>query len=106
MDQEMFAAIVRLVIFLPVVAALAYFTVKYGLARRQGWFGARRYLRVVEQLPLGPRTGLSLVQVGKEYFLIGFHDGKLSLLKEFAQLPEELPAAAAAWQMGKKSKEA
>lgn len=92
MDQEMLWAVVQLMIFLPVVAALAYFTVKYGLGRRYGWPGARRYMRVVEQLPFGPRAGIALVQVGREYLLIGFHDGKLTLLKEFAQLPEELPA--------------
>lgn len=94
MDHEMFWAIVRLVIFLPVVLVLAYFTVKYGLARHQWLFGTRRYMRVVEQLPFGPRAGLSLVQVGREYFLIGFYDGKITLLKEFATLPEELPATA------------
>ncbi|MEW6275355.1 MAG: flagellar biosynthetic protein FliO [Bacillota bacterium] len=94
MDQEMFWAIVRLVIFLPVVTALAYFTVKYGLARRRWLFGTRRYMRVIEQLPFGPRAGISLVQVGREYFLIGFQDGRITLLKEFDQLPEELPATA------------
>lgn len=92
MDREMIWAIVQLVIFLPVVTALAYFSVKYGLGRRQGWFGTRRYMRVVEQLIFGSRAGIALVQVGREYLLIGFYDGKITLLKEFAQLPEELPA--------------
>ncbi len=92
MDKELFWAAVRLVLSLPLVIVLAYLTIKYGLARRQWLFpGARRRMRVLEQLSLGPRTGLSLIQVGREYFLIAFHDGKITLVKEFTQLPEELP---------------
>lgn len=91
MDEEMFWAVVRLLVSLPLVVALAYFTIKYGLARRSFIWGARRYMQVVEQISLGPRTGLSLVQVGREYFLIAFHEGRITLVKELDKLPEELP---------------
>ncbi|MCL6558646.1 MAG: flagellar biosynthetic protein FliO, partial [Firmicutes bacterium] len=65
MDREILFAILRLAVVLPLVLALAYLTIRYGLARnRPAAGGVRRHMRVVEQLSLGPRTGLSLVQVG------------------------------------------
>jgi len=92
MNEDMLWAVVRLAVSLPLVLALAYFTVKFGLARQSFVAGAQpRRVHLVEQLSLGPRSGLSLVQVGQCYFLLAHQEGKVTLVKEFAELPDKLP---------------
>lgn len=88
MDAEIFKAALRMVISLPLVAALAYFAIKYGLGRRAtGTFGQRR-MRLLEQAPLGPKVSLSLVQVGKRFYLLAHQDGAVAVVKEMDTLPE------------------
>jgi flagellar protein FliO/FliZ len=90
MDAELFKAAVRMAISLPLVAALAYFILKYSLGRRtSGPFGRRR-MRVLEQAALGPKATLTLVQVGQEYYLLAHLDGAVTVIKEMHELPEVL----------------
>ena len=90
MDAELFKAAVRMAISLPLVAALAYFILKYSLGRRTASpFGQRR-MRVLEQAALGPKATLTLVQVGQEYYLLAHLDGAITVVKEMGELPEVL----------------
>ncbi|ACX53112.1 flagellar biosynthetic protein FliO [Ammonifex degensii KC4] len=81
MDKELLWALLKLIIFLPLVLGLLYLTLRYGLGRR---FlpGRGQHLEVVEQIPLGPKAVLSLVRVGERYYLIGHGEGAVTLLKE------------------------
>lgn len=89
-DREFFWALLRLAIALPLVAGLAYLAVRYGLGRRV-LMGRGRYMQVIEQLPLGPKAYLTLVQVGRRYYLLAQQESSLILLQEFERLPEPLP---------------
>lgn len=88
-DREFFFALLRLAVALPLVAALAYLAVRFGLGRRV-LAGRGRYMRIIEQLPLGPRACLTLVQVGRRYYLIAHQEGGAALLAEFEELPAPL----------------
>lgn len=90
LDKDMLWAIIRLAISLPLVIVLSFLFIKYCLVRRSFGMGLHRRMLLIEQLYLGPRTGLSLVQVGNCYFLLAFQEGKVTLVKEFAELPDEL----------------
>lgn len=95
MGNETLWLFIRLIIVLPLVLALAYFTIKYGLARGRGFATTgTRHMRVVEHLPLGPKGGLALVEVGGRYYLMAFQENNVSLLKEFDTLPEQLKTSA------------
>ncbi|SFF96068.1 flagellar protein FliO/FliZ [Desulfotomaculum arcticum] len=99
MDKEMIAALIRLMILLPVICMLAYLTVKYGFgqARRGSLTGIKR-MRLVEQISLGPKSGLSLVQVGKKYLLLAHQEGSIIMVKEMDQLPDELENNMPEWK--------
>ncbi|WP_051273082.1 flagellar biosynthetic protein FliO [Desulfotruncus alcoholivorax] len=99
MDKEMIAALVRLVILLPVICALAYLTIKYGLGqvRRVSLTGKKR-MRLLEQVSLGPKSGLSLVQVGDKYLLLAHQEGSIIVVKEMDQLPDELENNLPEWK--------
>lgn len=91
MDSEILWLFIRVIVLLPLILALAYFTIKYGLARSRGFTatGGRR-MKVVEHLPLGPKAGLALVEIGGRYYLVAFQEHSIQLLKEFDSLPEPI----------------
>ncbi len=87
MTAEMVGAALRLLIFLPLVTALAYFFIKYGLARRSRVIRGSRRMQIIEQLPIGPKTFLTLVEVGESYLLLAQHEKGVSVLKQMDDLP-------------------
>lgn len=87
MNDLMLTAAVRLLIVLPLVTALAYFLIKYGLTRKPYIYGGKRRMRVVEQLPLGPKTFLTLTEVGGSYYLLAQHEHGVTVVKEMDGLP-------------------
>ena len=99
MDKEMLAALVRLLILLPLICLLAYLTVRFGLGRARGlaMYGAGKRMRVLEQVSLGPKSGLSLVQVGDRYMLFAHQEGCILLVREMDQLPDTIETPAQGW---------
>ncbi|NLW07568.1 MAG: flagellar biosynthetic protein FliO [Clostridia bacterium] len=89
MEQDMLMALLRLAIFLPLVLALAYLTVRYGLGRAMLTKTAtgNRQLEIVERLPLSNKAGLAVVRCGERYFLIGLGEGPPGLLTELPDYP-------------------
>lgn len=107
MEGELWKALLRLVIFLPLVLLLAYWSIRFGASRGQMWQGSRN-LRVMERIALGQKAGLCIVKVGQEYYLIGISEQKIELLKELPQYEEpETPKLKGPWQnlMGPGTKE-
>jgi flagellar protein FliO/FliZ len=91
-SKEILFAFIRTIIALPLVLLLAYVVIKYGLARRglaKGDQGGRR-MRVVEQMPLGPKGLLSLVEVGGKYYLLAHTETGVTVVEEYDNLPEPL----------------
>lgn len=99
MDKELLAALVRLLILLPLICVLAYITVRFGLARSRQFaaYGTGKRMRVLEQVSLGPKCGLSLVQVGDRYLLFAHQENTIILVKETDRPPDEIEPAAQGW---------
>jgi len=91
MDWEIIKAAVKIIIMLPLVTALAYFLIKYGLARRYSVGGQFRRMRIVEQMPIGPKAFMSLVEVGGRYTLLAHSDSGFLVVREMDALPDPLP---------------
>ncbi|MDN5361797.1 MAG: flagellar protein FliO/FliZ [Moorella sp. (in: firmicutes)] len=92
MDHDLLLALVRLAIFLPLVALLAYLTVRFGFGSATGLAAGSGELRLIERLQLNNKSGLAVVRCGERYFLVGLGEGPPALL---AELPD-YPATAAA----------
>jgi len=88
MSGDLIWAVVRLLVALPLVLGMAYLVLKYGLARRYVTSPGGRRMKLVEQLPLGPKTVLSLVALGGRYYLLAHQDHAIQLIKEIDELPE------------------
>jgi hypothetical protein len=51
-------------------------------------------MKLIEQLPLGPKTVLSLVMLGERCFLLAHQDNAIHLIKELDELPQQERMAA------------
>lgn len=85
-DKEIWWAYFKIAISLPLVLLLAYISIRY-LGRKNFSCAGRRRMRVREQLWLGAKTAIHLIEVGGNIFLIGQQEGGLFLLKELNELP-------------------
>ncbi|HIE13088.1 MAG TPA: flagellar biosynthetic protein FliO [Desulfotomaculum sp.] len=92
MGSDLFWAAVRLLICLPLVIGLIYLLLRFGLYRQFLPVRAGRYVRVVEQVPLGPKTVVSLVKVCDRCYLLGHGEGTVTILKEINEALSEEPA--------------
>jgi flagellar biosynthetic protein FliO len=88
MNGELIWAVVRMLVALPLILGLAYVVLKYGLARRYMTPAGNRRMKLVEQLPLGPKTTLSLVSLGGRFYLLAHQDNSVSLVKELDELKD------------------
>lgn len=88
MSGDLIWALVRLIVALPFVLGLTYLVLKFGLSRRYMAGSGNRRMKMVEQLPLGPKTTLSLITLGGNYYLFAHQDNSVSLVKELGELPE------------------
>jgi len=87
MNSDLIWAAVRVLVALPVVLFMAYLVLKYGLARRYAVTPGKNRMKLVEQLPLGPKTVLSLIGLGEKYYLLAHQDNTIQLIKELDELP-------------------
>lgn len=83
---DLYGAVIRLIIFLPLVGLLAYLSVKYGLGRRVP-FQAAGHMRILERISLGPKAHLWVVQVNRHCFLIATGEKGATLIKELDGYP-------------------
>ena len=88
MSGDLIWAVVRLLVALPLILGMAYLVLKYGLARRYMVTTGNRRMKLVEQLPLGPKTTLSLIALGGKFYLLAHQDNSVSLVKELDELKE------------------
>lgn len=86
------AALLRMLVALVVVCAIAYVALRYGLRWLAPRRGGGQRMEVIEHCSLGGSKGLWIVRVGERRYLLGGAEGGISMLAELE--PGELPAAA------------
>lgn len=99
MDRELLGALARMIILLPLVCVLAYLTVRFGFGRTRKFnpYGAGKRMRVLEQVSMGPKCGLSLVQVGNRYLLFAHQEHTIVLVRESDHPPALIEEAMQGW---------
>ncbi|MBO8167985.1 MAG: flagellar biosynthetic protein FliO [Thermoanaerobacteraceae bacterium] len=84
--SELTAAVIRLLITLPLVLVLLYFFLKYGLGKKGFIPGGA--LKIVDQIPLGGKNFLVVVKVKEQYMLLGVSEKGIQLLERYDDYPE------------------
>lgn len=91
MGQIIFAFFVAVIIIY-----LSYLCSKY-IGKGANANRCSRYMRVIDQIPVGQDRHLAIVQIGIKYFLVGIASGQVNVLSELQEedliqitLPEKL----------------
>jgi flagellar biosynthetic protein FliO len=79
--DELYPALLRLLIFLPLVALLAYFSLKYGLKRYWRLQGTG-LIKILDRVSLNAKNHLYLLEAGEKYFIIASGDEGTRLITE------------------------
>lgn len=86
MESNLWGALIRIIVCLPIVAILAYVFIKFGFtknyARRKG------NLEIKEQIALLPKATLNIVKVGNEYLLLSATEKEIILIKQLDNYQE------------------
>lgn len=79
--MNLFWETVKMLVVLGLVLMAIVFVTRYGVARLQpGGMGRGGAIRVLERVPVGPKTSLLLVNVGQDNFLLGVSADRVSFL--------------------------
>ena len=87
MEWSFWEALIRVAVFLPLVAGLAYLVIRFGLTKKYLRYQGKN-LKVIGQTALKPKATLNIVKIGDEYFLIGATENEITLLKELKDFQE------------------
>ncbi|MBS3977606.1 MAG: flagellar biosynthetic protein FliO [Syntrophomonadaceae bacterium] len=92
---DLFEAVLRLLIFLPLVAALAYFSLKYGLGKKWQFQGTGS-IKVLDRVSLNAKSQLYLVEAGGKYFVLASGEQGAQLITELSgwRPPDPVPTTA------------
>jgi flagellar biosynthetic protein FliO len=87
-EWNLWEAIIRVVISLPIICLAAYLFIKFGLAKK--YPHNRGSLRVMEQINLTPRASITIIKVGGEFLLVSATDSEVKVIKPMENYhPEE-----------------
>lgn len=83
---DLWPALLRLLVSLPLVILLIYILLKLGLSKRH--ISGAGAMKIVDQLPMAAKTYLLVVKVQNTYLLLAVGDKGVKVLKEFDNYPE------------------
>lgn len=87
LEFDFWKALLRILIFLPLVLIFALFFIRFFLSRKSFSFH-RGYLQVMEQTGIGNKASLVIVKVGEEYFLYSVTENQIQMINK---LPDYVP---------------
>ncbi len=78
----------KLLLVLGLIMLMAWLVQKY-LPKRLGVLGEGKQLKLIQNLPLGQRRFVSLIEADGKRFLLGVTDTQISLIKALDEMPFE-----------------
>jgi flagellar protein FliO/FliZ len=89
LESDLWGALIRIIVCLPIVVILAYLFVKFGFTRN--YSRRKGNLQIVEQITLLPKATLNIVKVGDEYLLLSATENEIILVKQLDNYQEIEP---------------
>ncbi len=79
MEYDFWGALFRVILFLPIVAGLAFLFIKVGLSRKSLKVQGKN-ITVLESVALTPKAKLVIVKVEEKYMLLGVTENEIKLM--------------------------
>jgi len=79
LDWNLWEAVIRVLISLPIICLAAYLFIKYGLAKQ--YPRSSGSLRVMEQISLSSKASVSIIKAGDEYLLVSATESQVEVIK-------------------------
>lgn len=89
MEWNLWEAVIRIIVYLPIVALLAYLVIKYGVAKN--YSRSKGNLRLLEQVVLLPKATINIVKVGEEYLVVSATEQEINVIKHLNDYQENEP---------------
>lgn len=90
MNWNLWEAILRIAVSLPLICLAAYLFIRYGLSR--SYPRTVGSLRVMEQIHLTPKASLSIVRVAEQYLLVSATDSQVTVIRAMDDYQPPEPA--------------
>jgi len=89
LEWNLWEAVIRIIVYLPIVALLAYLVIKYGVAKN--YSRSKGNLRLLEQVVLLPKATINIVKVGEEYLVVSATEQEINVIKHLNDYQENEP---------------
>jgi len=89
LEWNLWEAVIRVIVCLPIVLLLAYLLIKYGVAKN--YPRNRGNLQLLEQVVLLPKATINIIKAGNEYLLISATEHEINVIKQLEDYQEDEP---------------
>lgn len=89
MEWNLWEAVIRVIVSLPIVVLLAYLLIKYGVAKN--YSRTKGNLKLLEQVVLLPKATINVVKVGDEYLVVSATEQEINVIKQLNSYQENEP---------------
>ena len=89
MEWNLWEAVIRVIVCLPIVLLLCYLLIKYGVAKN--YSRNRGNLQLLEQVVLLPKATINIVKAGDEYLLVSATEHEVNVIKHMDNYQENEP---------------
>lgn len=89
MEWNLWEAVIRVIVSLPIVVLLAYLLIKYGVAKN--YSRSKGNLKLLEQVILLPKATINIVKAGDEYLLVSATEQEINVIKQLDNYKENEP---------------
>jgi flagellar biogenesis protein FliO len=86
LEWNLWEAVIRIIVCLPIVGLLAYLLIKFGLAKN--YSRAKGNLKLLEQVVLSPKATINIVRAGDEYLLVSATEQEVTVIKQLDDYQE------------------
>ena len=86
MEWNLWEAVIRVIVCLPIVVLLAFLFIKYGALKN--YSRSRGNLQLLEQVVLMPKATLNIVKTGDEYLLVSATEQEVKVIKQLDNYKE------------------
>ncbi|MFA9398589.1 MAG: flagellar biosynthetic protein FliO [Clostridiaceae bacterium] len=82
--MDIFLSVLKLIIFLPLILFMIYFSLKYGGSKLNN-FQNGKFIKIIERVNLSKDNSVVLTKLGEKYYILSSSNSNVEILKELTE---------------------